>query len=319
MKETDFQPITMPFPTSHMKWMNCYCLPGEDGWTLIDAGPNTDAARAVWIESLQQRGIGFGDVSQIVLTHHHSDHLGLAHWLQEQTGAPIRMSEMSYNVFITPHDLDLFEGLLRDHQFSDEQREGIMGYVRLRNSWKKGFDQIEFLTPGSRVRLGQDWFDIVQVGGHAAGHLCFHQPEQQRIICADSVMPKFIPNINYTPEFEPNPVLSYFEGLQALAQLPVKTAYPGHGVPFDDFHTRIQESQAIVEGKIQKFLADLKTHPTLSRIYEKKGGRRFAPAQGFFMFTELVAYVRYLQSLGVISETVQDGQISFVVEEGVGR
>ena len=74
-----------------------------------------------------------------------------------------------------------------------------------------------------------------------------------------------------------------------------------------------------MEGKLQRFLSDVKANPNLFRIYERKGGKRFAPAQGFFVFTELIAYVRYLESQGLLSEKVTDGQISFVVEGEVGR
>lgn len=81
--------VPVPFP---LRWVNGYLLRGEDGWTVLDPGLHNEASLAAWETAMREIGVGFGDVRQIVLTHHHPDHLGLAGWFQEKSGAPVRLS-----------------------------------------------------------------------------------------------------------------------------------------------------------------------------------------------------------------------------------
>jgi len=53
--------------------------------------------RAVWADVLAQLE---GPLRRLVVTHFHPDHLGLATWLQEQTGAELWMST---GEFLTAH------------------------------------------------------------------------------------------------------------------------------------------------------------------------------------------------------------------------
>ncbi len=75
---------------------------GSDGYTVIDPGLHTPDAEALWEQVLQERGIGFEHVEQIVLTHHHPDHYGMAGWFQERTGAPVLLSETGLRAGAAP-------------------------------------------------------------------------------------------------------------------------------------------------------------------------------------------------------------------------
>ncbi|WP_260115377.1 MBL fold metallo-hydrolase [Paenibacillus hexagrammi] len=85
--------VPLPFP---LRWVNSYLVRGSAGWTLIDPGLRTPEAEALWHAVLQERGIAFEHIEQVVLTHHHPDHYGLAGWFQERTGAPVLLSETGW-------------------------------------------------------------------------------------------------------------------------------------------------------------------------------------------------------------------------------
>ena len=82
--------VPLPFP---LRWINAYLVQGSEGFTLIDPGLHTDEALKVWEEALATIGITYSDIHQIVLTHHHPDHLGLAGHFQQQTGAKVWLSD----------------------------------------------------------------------------------------------------------------------------------------------------------------------------------------------------------------------------------
>ena len=78
--------LPLPFP---LRIVNCYVLPDGEGWTIIDAGINYPEGRAAWQVALDELGIAPKSIRQIILTHAHPDHYGMAGWLAEQSGAPV--------------------------------------------------------------------------------------------------------------------------------------------------------------------------------------------------------------------------------------
>src|SRR5262245_35313597 len=98
----DIFQVQIPLPFA-LRIVNCYLLRGEAGWTVVDSGLNTSSARGAWQAAFSQLHIQPHDIEQIVLTHVHPDHYGLAGWLAAwcvvaggRTAAaspPVRLSE----------------------------------------------------------------------------------------------------------------------------------------------------------------------------------------------------------------------------------
>jgi glyoxylase-like metal-dependent hydrolase (beta-lactamase superfamily II) len=89
-----FYLIEIPIPVP-LKFVNCYLTKTTAGWHLIDTGFNTDEAKAAWKNAFEILHIAPKDVVEIVLSHFHPDHIGLAGWLQDYTKAPVRISQES--------------------------------------------------------------------------------------------------------------------------------------------------------------------------------------------------------------------------------
>ena len=69
--------------TPHVNWA---VYAGPDGVTLVDSG--YVGQRELLVASLQTIGCRVEDVSAVVLTHGHVDHLGGAAWLAARTRGP---------------------------------------------------------------------------------------------------------------------------------------------------------------------------------------------------------------------------------------
>ena len=82
--------ITMLLPFA-LRWVNAYLLEGNGEFCLIDAGLATPDAEAMMLEGWAEAGITPPDLSTMVLTHAHPDHIGLAGKFQQASGAPVLM------------------------------------------------------------------------------------------------------------------------------------------------------------------------------------------------------------------------------------
>ena len=68
--------------------VNCY-LVEDDPLTLVDVGPNSGASLVALEDALREHGHHVEDLERIVITHHHTDHLGLVGVLAERSGADV--------------------------------------------------------------------------------------------------------------------------------------------------------------------------------------------------------------------------------------
>lgn len=69
---------------------DAYLLAGGDSVALVDTGVATPAARRQLESALADHGLGFADVTDVVLTHWHIDHSGLAGAIQAAGGVTER-------------------------------------------------------------------------------------------------------------------------------------------------------------------------------------------------------------------------------------
>ena len=71
---------------------NVYLIDGEVT-TVVDVGIEMDGVRSDLLDGLAAAGVSPPDIDQILLTHWHPDHSGLAGDLQERSGAPVYVHE----------------------------------------------------------------------------------------------------------------------------------------------------------------------------------------------------------------------------------
>jgi len=84
----------MEFQCVRLRYTNCFLVRHGGGFLLIDTGYDYEWDR--FVEGLARLGIGPGDITQLILTHHHDDHCGLLNRLTaENPGIVIMMSALA--------------------------------------------------------------------------------------------------------------------------------------------------------------------------------------------------------------------------------
>src|ERR1041385_6398530 len=78
-------PLPIPFQDGPV---NAYLAEGES-LTLIDCGTRTDESYKALVDGLASRGYKIADIQRLLITHHHTDHLGLAERIVAESGAEV--------------------------------------------------------------------------------------------------------------------------------------------------------------------------------------------------------------------------------------
>ena len=81
--------VTIPLPVPFtVRVVNCYLLEGSP-LTLVDPGLVWEETLVELETALARRGLRIEDVEQVLLTHQHLDHVGLAGTIRERSGAQV--------------------------------------------------------------------------------------------------------------------------------------------------------------------------------------------------------------------------------------
>lgn len=226
--------------------VNVYLIRGDKGYLLVDSGWNTDSSFATLHNSLVKLGLGFEEISQILVTHVHPDHYGMAGRIKRLSGATIAMHHIEEG-FIEPRYVHMEELLHQTDRMLVDNGVPHDDMVRLRDA-TVGLEH--FIDPappdrtlhdGETITTGEFTFRIIWTPGHSSGHLCLYEPEKKILLSGDHILPKITPNVSVHPQSIENPLGRYIKSLEELKQLDVGLVLPGHDQPFKGFRQRIDE------------------------------------------------------------------------------
>lgn len=303
--------MPLPFALDHI---NLWLLKDGDGWTAVDTGLYSSRVREAWEAILPN----FPLKRQIV-THFHPDHLGMAHWLQEKTGAPLWMTQGEYAVgqavghqiagWAVPAMLDYFgrNGL-------DEAR--MQALAERGNSYRKGVPDM----PGNFMRLfdgakvsidGHDW-EVICGFGHSAEHASLYCAEQKLLISGDMLLPRITTNVNsFASTGEDDPLGWFLSSIDRFLDLPEDTlVLPSHGLPFYGIATRVAQLKEHHQHRCDELLAACQDQPqSACDLIPVLFSREITDAhQAMFAMGESIAHLRHLEAQGKVRR-VKDGAV----------
>jgi glyoxylase-like metal-dependent hydrolase (beta-lactamase superfamily II) len=231
--------VPVPFP---LGFVSAYLVAGDDGWTIIDTGFDYPEGRKVWEKGARQVGLDLDqDVESIVVTHFHPDHLGLARWLQERSGAPVYVLEgeirHSHEVWDDPDHTSFAEHLIGGGM---DRMPAERAAAQMRAKLSLPGEMLS-LREGGKIEVGAGAIRVLHAPGHADYQIILHDEGRKMLFAADHVMLGITPNIGLWPDTKGHPLARYLESLSSLRGLAADLVLPGHGPLFHNFDGRVDE------------------------------------------------------------------------------
>lgn len=302
--------LPLPFALNHV---NIYLLRGKNGWTIIDTGINWQAGRDVWQQAFDELKFSFGDIEQIIITHMHPDHFGLAGWFYEsalEQGHQIAMftspreNEILENIWRTKMRLP-FSGWLYENGMPEEMANAV------HNAMGNTFDMtlphpppVKELEYNVKVQLGERIFTTIHAPGHSDGQIILYDENEKMLFSGDHVLMKITPNIGLWRHSQNNPLGQFMDSLSELRNLEVRQALPGHRRTIENWAERIDELLAHHEHRLDFALEGIQggcqtPYQVANHIFETE---RFSPHEWRFAIAETLAHLEYLRQKGQITQ-----------------
>ena len=236
--------IPVPWPGSGLRYTLAYLVSGRTGLALIDTGWPTEEAWTALCDSIAATGHDITDLKYMLVTHAHSDHLGLAARVREASGALVGMHPAESATLRRAEPQARRVGLsewLRSRGAPDDQAGEVAammtGAVRVHMELARPDFDVEHgsLPLGAGTALRAVW-----TPGHTPGHLCFYDERQDVLLTGDHVLPRITPHIGLPPGSEGDPLGDYQASLRALARYTPAEVLPAHEYRFADLGARIE-------------------------------------------------------------------------------
>lgn len=303
--------VALPFALDHV---NLWLLRGDDGWTLIDTGYADDQTRAIWSELLA-KFLGDHPVKQIIATHFHPDHAGLAGWLGQRTGAKLAMTRTEW---LTARMLKLDEGSefgqtgrAHDHRAGLDPELANKRHER-GNMYRHGVTlphaSYDLVKAGQSLSiLNEDW-QVIIGEGHAPEMITLYNAHRNLLIAADQVLPRISPVVGvWASAPDENPLADFMTSLDRYTHLPQDcTVLPSHDGPFTGLHYRIAQLKRHHEERLAKTLSVCGEAKTLAEIMPSLFKRKLDIHNTGFALGEALAHVNYLLHRGDLNREADD-------------
>jgi glyoxylase-like metal-dependent hydrolase (beta-lactamase superfamily II) len=303
--------ITLPTPFA-VGDVNVYVIQGER-LTLIDAGTKTEESWLSFKAQLAELSLTPADIEQVVLTHHHPDHVGMLDYFPaslEVYGHPLNERWINWTEsFLHEHDqfyLEIFKEFGIPAKFTSylKQMRKMLHYSCRRSLTGE-------LREGARPLGLEDW-QVIETPGHAQSHISLFREKDGVLIGGDHVIAHISPNPLLEPPVlgqteRPKPQLQYNDSLNKLLQYPIQLVYSGHGKEVVDLEPLIEKRRTRQHERamgVKKMLT-----PVALTVFEVC--QRLFPAvyerELILTISETVAQLDYLASLEEI-DIIKDSE-----------
>jgi glyoxylase-like metal-dependent hydrolase (beta-lactamase superfamily II) len=311
--------LKLPFRLNHV---NIYLLADGDGYAMVDAGFGNEETIEAWTKLFDGPLKGV-NITRLIVTHSHPDHVGLAGWIVERFNCPLVMSQVEYLQSVYHQNRGTEERrnaqrlFFRRHGMDESLTEKLLGrgqdYLKRVSVLPPSYRRI---SHGDDVVIGTRRFKVITGGGHALDQVMLYCADDKLFLSADQVLSRISPNVSvWAVEPDQNSLGEY---LASLASLTTTLPYdllvlPGHGVPFYGLKTRIKQLADHHEDRCRLIAEACRDVPQTSKelvpvVFHK---HVLDVHQMGFAAGELIAHVNYMLVEGRLTSEVNDGVLRF--------
>ncbi len=306
---------------SHLQAVNVYLLEDGEELTLVDTGVKSTECREALKAALSHPDIESYQLTKVIVTHYHPDHIGLAGELARD-GAQLWTSRTTWlNSQVLSGNKQL---LPLPPEVTFMQRAGLTGIEleafrrRAANRYSALVapppDHFIPLVDGQTLAIGRRTWRVVMSYGHAAEHISMWSDDC--VVSGDQILPSISSNLTvpYT-ESESDVIGEWLRSCRRLMQFANNESLclPGHQRPFYGIRTRLTQIDENIRKTLERLHA-IATQPIAAiECVERVYGRTVANDERRLLLPEVVGMLNHLYFHGLLERsTDQEGVFRYV-------
>ncbi len=305
--------------------VNCYLI-DDDPLTLVDVGPNSGRSLAALEDLLREHGRRVEDLERIVISHQHTDHLGLVGVLADRSGADVvALKELAPVVEAfgahADRDDELAQALMLRHGLARDMVTALAAMSRAFRGWGGHAPVTALLHDGGELGFAGRTFAVHHRPGHSPSDTVFFDRETGELLAADHLLPRISSNPLISQPLggrsgepgdgRPRALLMYLESLRATREMPVTRVYPGHGEEFGEHAALIDERFEMHERRAAKILELIRERPRSAHDIAQAIWGNVAVTQAYLTLSEVLGHVDLLLERGEVAEEELGGVVRF--------
>lgn len=291
------------------------------GRTLVDPGPDSDEAWATLLEALEERELAPTDIEQVLVTHPHPDHFGIAHRFREKGARVLASADAAEIMADFPGRLDTEQSYFVDFfercGMAEETAKTVTKLPEAFLAYATSVRTDRHLDASDTVTVDDERVTVDAVAGHAPGEIIFayQNGDSKSAVVGDNVLADITPNPFLQPPAEssgerPRVLPQYNTSLERLREKPFDRFLAGHREPVENPSARIDEILAEHDERTEN-VADVVDGPTTPVVVMNELFGDLPATEQFSGMSEAVGHLDVLEQSGRVVENQRGGVIVY--------
>lgn len=312
----------VPLPNNPLKSLNSYIIKGKEKTIIIDTGFNSKVCKDAFYDNLKELDVDIKK-SEIIITHLHADHSGLAHELYNQ-GAKILMSGGDGRAAkALSQDENWIDIRTQLESFGIEVGEGFFDTHPGKLYGPSGEFEFDSIKEGDIIEVDGYRFEVVSVPGHTPDMISLYESNHKIYFSGDHVLDPITPNIGFWGFEYPVILGQYISSLKKIYAMDIKLMLPAHRKLILDHQRRIDELLSHHDERleeIENILTQRGKEMTVEEIAREMTWKisantwdGFPSPQKFFALGEAMSHLEYLEHQNRVKMKKSNGILYFSI------
>lgn len=304
-------PVIVPV-SNGLKSVNFFLAKQESSLTLIDAGMNTDECWEALQNTLKQNSYSLRDITGILLTHHHSDHVGLVNRVVAKHVIPVyahsnALPRLKRDPEFLQMRVEFYKNLYEEMgcgEMGDKQVTYLQNAL-IQNKNNQIYCEIQEITDNQLLNL-----EIIETPGHAPDQVAYYHKEQKWLFGGDLLIDHISSNALVEPDFFGKRIKTlkqHKHSLKATLALNAELVFSGHGIVIENSDQLIQKRLKGMDEKADMFKNYIKSGiSTASEMAQARYKERYEK-QFSLVMSEIIGHLDHLEDQGEIKKEFDKG------------
>lgn len=311
----------IPLPGFPINAVNSYIILSDRRNLIIDTGFDTQEGKKAMMHGIRELGVDL-DKTDLLLTHMHPDHIGMAAYLQER-GTLVFMGETDrelvrriYSETAGSPLEELYEILYLGEDVIPLRGNNGGDFLHL------GEVNLEPVKAKDIFNIGNYSLEVLDIPGHTPGHIGLYERKHRLCFGGDHILEQVTPSVLFW-SFECDMLGLYFNSLRKIYELDIDYLYPAHYDIIANHRRRIRQlvchcSQRLRE--VKETIAGAKRTPlqiaALLHWNVKERWEDFPKTLKFLAIGETMAFVEHLCHRGIVERTRAGKKLYYETKKG---